>query len=308
MVSDPPRAFGHLFRWAGGSKYGSQMTDTSAGKPLSGRVAVVTGSSRGIGRGIAVGLGEAGAVVYVTGRSTGDGELTIDTTADMVTAAGGQGIAVQTDFFDDAGIQALYAQIEADHGRLDIHVNNAFKIPDPPVWGGKFWEHPIQVWDDQVGIGLRAAYIASVHATKLMMQSDDSLRFMTNISSSGSERYALSASYGIAKMGTDRLTRDFAVEGKDDGLVVIGLWPSQVLTEFILDSIEKGDISLDQEHAETPLYTGRVIAALASDESRVERSGQVYTTAELALHYDIRDERDLQPKGKRQPTLFREPV
>ena len=279
-----------------------------ADKALQGRVAVVTGSSRGIGRGIAVGLGEAGATVYITGRSTGDGPLTIDTTAAMVTAAGGVGVAVATDFFDDTQIEALYAQIEADHGRLDIHVNNAYKIPDPPVWGGKFWEHPIQVWDDQVGIGLRAAYVASVHAVKLMMKSDDSLKFMTNISSRGSESYMLSASYGIAKSGTDRLTRDFAVEGKEDGLVVVGLWPSQVLTEFILDSIDKGDISLDQDHAETPLYTGRVIATLAADENRAERSGQVFTTAELAVHYDIRDERDMQPTGKRTPTMFREPI
>ena len=285
------------------------MSELSSEKPLAGRVAIVTGSSRGIGRGIAVGLGEAGATVYVTGRSVGDGPLTIDTTAAMVTEAGGVGVAVQTDFFSDEAIEALYAQIDADQGRLDIHVNNAFKIPDPPVWGGKFWEHPIQVWDDQVGIGLRAAYVASVHAVKLMMTSDESLRFMTNISSSGSERYALSASYGIAKSGTDRLTRDFAVEGKEDGLVVVGLWPSQVLTEFILDSIEKGDIQLDQDHAETPLYTGRVIAALAAEADRsIGRSGQVFTTAELAVHFDIRDERDLQPTGKRNPTMFRESI
>lgn len=277
-------------------------------KPLAGDVAVVTGSSRGIGRGIAVGLGEQGATVYVTGRSVGDGPLTIDTTAAMVTDAGGHGVAVQTDFGDDAAIEALFARIAADHGRLDIHVNNAFKIPDPPVWGGKFWEHPIQVWDDQVGIGLRAAYVASVHAAKLMMTTDDSRRFMVNISSSGSERYALSASYGIAKSGNDRLARDFAVEGKEDGLVVVGLWPSQVLTEFIVASIEAGDIELDEEHAETPLYTGRVIAALAADPARAQRSGQVFTTAELAVHYDLRDERGKQPTGKRHPTLFRTPV
>lgn len=276
--------------------------------PLSGDVAVVTGSSRGIGRGIAVGLGEAGATVYVTGRSTGDGPLTIDTTAAMVTEAGGTGVPVRTDFGSDADIEALYDRIRSDHGRLDIHVNNAFKIPDPPVWGGKFWEHPIQVWDDQVGIGLRAAYVASVHAARLMMETDDTRRFMVNISSSGSERYALSASYGVAKMANDRLARDFAVEGKADGLVAVGLWPSQVLTEFILDSIDKGDIELDQEHAETPLYTGRVIAALAADPDRAVRSGQVFTTAELALHYDIRDERDMQPTGKRNPTLFRTPI
>ena len=286
------------------------MSDANAGDegPLAGKVAVVTGSSRGIGRGIAVGLGEAGATVYVTGRSTGDGPLTIDTTAQMVTDAGGVGVPVQTDFGDDAQIEALYERIRNEQGRLDIHVNNAFKIPDPPVWGGKFWEHPIQVWDDQVGIGLRAAYVASVHAARLMMEADDALRFMVNISSSGSERYALSASYGIAKMGTDRLSRDFAVEGKEDGLVVIGLWPSQVLTEFIVESIDKGDIELDEEHAETPLYSGRVVATLATDPDRASRSGQVFTTAELAVHYDIRDERGKQPLGKRKPTLFREPI
>ena len=274
---------------------------------LTGKIAVVTGSSRGIGRGIAVGLGEKGATVYITGRSKGKGPLTIGETAEMVNEAGGLGIPVAIDLADDKQIEALYGQIDKEHGRLDIHVNNAFKIPNPPVWGGKFWEHPIQVWDDQVGIGLRAAYVASVHATRLMMR-NNSLKLIVNISSSGSERYALSASYGIAKMGTDRLTRDFAVEGKEDGLCVVGLWPSQVLTEFILESIDKGDIELDQENSETPLYTGRVIAALATNEDRFERNGQVLTTAELALHYDIKDERDKQPRGKRNPSLFRETI
>jgi len=279
-----------------------------ADQPLKGKVAVVTGSSRGIGRGIAIGLGEAGATVYVTGRSTGTGPLTVEATAQLVTDAGGVGVGVKTDFFSDSDIEALYSRIAQEQGRLDIHVNNAFKIPDPPVWGGKFWEHPIQVWDDQVGIGLRAAYVASVHAVKLMMASNESLRFMTNISSSGAERYAFSASYGIAKSGTDRLTRDFAVEGKEDGLIVVGLWPSQVLTEFMIESIKKGDVELDQQHAETPLYTGRVIAALANDSERAARSGQVYTTAELALHYDLRDERGLQPTGKRNTTAYRQPI
>ena len=275
---------------------------------LSGRVAVVTGSSRGIGRGIAIGLGELGATVYITGRSSGAGALTIETTADLVNKAGGKGVPVEVDLGQDDQIQDLFEQIRKSEGRLDIHVNNAFKIPNPPVWGGKFWEHPIQVWDDQVGIGLRAAYVASVHAVRLMMEQEDALRFMVNISSSGSERYALSASYGIAKMGTDRLTRDFAVEGKDDKLCVIGLWPSQVLTEFILESIEKGDIELDEENSETPLYTGRVIAAVATDPNRFERNGQVLTTAELAVQYGIVDERGKQPKGKRNPTLFRNTI
>ena len=277
-------------------------------KELFEKVAVVTGSSRGIGRGIAIGLGEQGATVYITGRSSGSGPLTIHRTAELVNDAGGTGIPVEVDLAHDDQIEALYDTIRETHGRLDIHVNNAFKIPNPPVWGGKFWEHPIDIWDDQVGIGLRSAYVASVYATRLMMEQSDSLRFMVNISSSGSERYALSASYGIAKMGTDRLTRDFAVEGKEDGLCVIGLWPSQVLTEFIVESIEKGDIELDKENSETPLYTGRVIAALATDPNRTQRNGQVLTTAEVALDYNLFDERGKQPKGKRNPTMYRETI
>ncbi len=277
-------------------------------KPLLGKVAVVTGSSRGIGRGIAVGLGELGATVYITGRSSGTGLLTIDATASLVNEVGGKGVPIEVDLGKDDEIQSLFEKIREEEGRLDIHVNNAFKIPNPPVWGGKFWEHPIQIWDDQVGIGLRSAYIASVHAVRLMMEQDDSIRFMVNISSSGSERYALSASYGIAKMGTDRLTRDFAIEGKEDGLCVIGLWPSQVLTEFIIESIEKGDIELDEENSETPLYTGRVIGALAIDPNRYEKNGQVLTTAEVAVDYDISDERGKQPKGKRNPKMYRETI
>ena len=130
--------------------------------PLAGKIAVVTGSSRGIGRGTAVALGEQGATVYVTGRSTGDGELTIDRTAALVDEAGGHGIAVQTDHGDDAQIAALFERVRAEQGKLDILVNNVYKIPDPPAWGGGFWDHPISIWDDQVGIGLRAHYVASL--------------------------------------------------------------------------------------------------------------------------------------------------
>ena len=163
-------------------------------KPLLGKVAVVTGSSRGIGRGIAIGLGELGATVYITGRSSGTGPLTINATADLVDKAGGKGIPIQLDLGSDIEIENLYETIRSQEERLDIHVNNAFKIPNPPVWGGKFWEHPIQVWDDQVGIGLRSAYIASVHAVKLMLEKEDTLRLMVNISSSlGSTIFANSS-------------------------------------------------------------------------------------------------------------------
>lgn len=246
--------------------------------------------------------------MYITGRTAGDGELTIDRTAALVSAAGGTGVPVAVDHGDDAQIAALYERVHQEHGRLDILVNNVFKIPDPPVWGGGFWEHPVSVWDDQVGIGLRSSYVGSVHGARLMLASEAPIGLIVNISSSGAERYAFSASYGISKAGMDRLTRDMAVEIKGHGVAVVGLWPSQVLTEFIVESAAKGDIAIDEEHAETPLYTGRVVAQLALDPDRLTRSGQIFTTAELAVHYGVHDERGKQPVGKRVPTLYRTPV
>ena len=116
---------------------------------LKGHIAVVTGSSRGIGKGTAIALGEKGCTVYVTGRSTGDGDRTIDTTARLVTEAGGEGRAIQCDHGNDTEIEALFRQIGDEAGHIDILVNNVYKIPNPPAWGGGFWDHPIQVWDDR---------------------------------------------------------------------------------------------------------------------------------------------------------------
>ena len=184
--------------------------------PLAGKVAVVTGSSRGIGRGTAIALGEQGATVYVTGRSTGSGELTIDRTASLVDEAGGHGIAVQTDHGDDAQIAALFDRVRADHGKLDILVNNVYKIPDPPAWGGGFWDHPISIWDDQVGIGLRAHYVASWYAAPLLFAAGPG-GLICNISSPGGQSYHFSSSYGAGKAGLDRLGADMAIELRTEG-------------------------------------------------------------------------------------------
>ncbi len=137
---------------------------------LEGKIAVVTGASRGIGKGTARALGEQGCIVYVTGRTTGEGERTIDETARLVTEAGGEGRAIRCDHGDDAQIEELFAEIAKEACKIDVLVNNVYKIPDPPAWGGGFWDHPIQIWDDQVGIGLRAHYVASWHAAPLLFE------------------------------------------------------------------------------------------------------------------------------------------
>ena len=162
---------------------------------LKGKTAVVTGASRGIGKGIAIALGERGATVYVTGRTTGEGERTIDTTARLVTEAGGEGRAIRCDHGVDTEIEALFARIATETDHIDILVNNVYKIPEPPAWGGGFWDHPIQVWDDQVGIGLRAHYVASWHAAALLFAAGPGAAIL-NISSPGGQSYHFSSSYG----------------------------------------------------------------------------------------------------------------
>ena len=166
-------------------------------------VALITGASRGIGKGIALALGEKGCTVYVTGRSSGDGERTVDTTARQVTEAGGEGRAIQCDHGDDAQVEALFKQIGEEAGHIDILVNNVYKIPTPPAWGGGYWDHPVQIWDDQVGIGLRAHYVASWHAAALMFKSESAA--VINVSSPGGQSYHFSACYGAGKLDAARL-------------------------------------------------------------------------------------------------------
>ena len=148
------------------------------------RIAVVTGATRGIGRGIAAALGERGWVVYVTGRTAGPGERTVDATARLVERSGGTGIPVRVDHSDDEQVAALFRQVADERGHLDLLVNNVYKIPDPPAWTGGFWEHPVSIWDDQVGIGLRAHYVASWHAAPLLFAAAPG-SLIVNVSSPG---------------------------------------------------------------------------------------------------------------------------
>jgi NAD(P)-dependent dehydrogenase (short-subunit alcohol dehydrogenase family) len=261
-------------------------------KRLAGQIAVVTGASRGIGRGIALELGAAGATVYVTGRSVkpGDAPLpgTIGETAEQVSRLGGAGIPVQVDHGDDAQIRALFERVAREQGgRLDILVNNVFKVPDPPVWGGNFWEHPISIWDDQVGIGLRAHYVASVVAAPLMVARRRGL--IANISSRGGGGYAMSTAYGVGKCGLDRLAADMAHELRPYGVVSVSLWPSAVRTEFVLDQAAKRGVPIDLARSESPRFTGAAVVALASDPNALERSGGVFRVKELASAYGFTD-------------------
>ena len=260
-------------------------------KNLEGKVAVVTGASRGIGKGIAEGLGEAGATVYVTGRSESREDppapLTIQATARSVTDLGGKGIAVRVDHNADDQVKALFERVASEQGRLDVLVNNVYQIPSPPALSGGFWEHPISVWDDQCGVGLRGYYVASVFAAPLMVAQRSGL--IVNISSRGGREYVFNTAYGVGKAGVDRMGQDMAYELREYGCAALSLSPSKVKTEFILDMVAQGKMQLDPDKAQSVRYSGRCVAALAMDPEIMRRSGGIFTVSELADAYGFTD-------------------
>ena len=267
---------------------------------LQDRIAVVTGASRGIGKGIAQALGEQGCTVYVTGRSSGDGDRTIEATARVVDEAGGKGRPFQCDHGDDQQIAGLFEQVGKEEGHLDILVNNVYTIPDPPAWGGGFWDHPLKIWDDQVGIGLRSHYVASWHAVGLLFESEPGAAIL-NVSSPGGQSYHFSSSYGAGKAGLDRLTADMAIELRPKNVAAVALYPGAVSTEFIQDSAQQTGMDLSQ--AQTPLFVGRAAAALLAASDLMERSGSIQWVEDLAEEFDLSDEHGKRPPGypRRQP-------
>lgn len=257
---------------------------------LEGRVAIVTGASRGIGRGCAVELGRAGATVYVTGRTVEPRRAlpgTIGATAGEVTGAGGRGIPVACDHRDDSAVEALFARVRDAHGHLDVLVNNAFKIPPELTSGRPFWENPISNWDDMIGVGTRSAYVASWHAASMMLGRGGGL--IVDISSSGAREYAWHVAYGVGKAALDRFTADAAHELRPHGVAVVSLWPGLVRTERNEGAAQAGGPALDWSGAESLYFTGRAAAALASDSDVMARSGRAWTSRELADAYGFTD-------------------
>jgi len=266
-------------------------------------VAVVTGASRGAGRGIAIALGSHGCTVYVTGRSekTGDASLpgTIYETAEAVTAAGGTGIAVRVDHAEDDQVEALFEQVRREQGRLDILVNNAFHQNDAMYGPGRFWEKPLAV----VGcldVGLRSSYVASYYAAPLLVERERGLVVFT--SATGAVHYAFTPAYGVQKAGTDKMAADMAFDFRKTGVAAVSIWMGAVGTERLksMMAAEPRYEEAVRDILETPEFTGHVIWALYNDPNLMELSGQTVIGAEMALKYGIVDE------GGRQPPSFRD--
>lgn len=268
---------------------------------LAGRVALVTGASRGIGKGCAQELAAAGATVYLTGRTarTGDHPLpgTVGGTAAEIEAAGGRAIAIVCDHRDDQQVAAVFERIAAERGRLDLLVNNAFLIPKELTSRKPFWEVPISNWDDMLDVGTRSAYVASVHAARAMLPKRSGL--IVNVSSSGAAEYAWHVAYGVGKCALDRLTTDTARELRPHGIAAVSLWPGFVRTERIEIGVAAGQLpsSLDVTTAESPRFCGRAVCALAGVADPLEWSGRAISARELAERFGFRDVDGRLPPG-----------
>ncbi|KAM3866487.1 dehydrogenase/reductase SDR family member 1-like [Diretmus argenteus] len=260
---------------------------------LSGWVCVVTGASRGIGRGIALQLSEAGATVYITGRQ----EKTLKHTAAEVKERGGDCVPVVCDSTKHEDIEELFERIKREqNGRLDILVNNAYAGVQAIFenMGKKFWEVDPSIWDTINNTGLRGHYFCSVHASRLMVAQGRGLIIV--ISSMGGLRYLFNVPYGVGKAACDRLAADTAVELRSRGVASVSLWPGAVQTElvsqFILqDTPQVVDPKFKEVFAdgETTELSGKCIVGLAKDKNLMSMSGRVLMTCDLARRYGIRD-------------------
>ena len=268
-------------------------------------VAVVTGASRGLGKGVALALGDAGWTVYVTGRSTGqptevDLGGTLEEAAAEVTARGGAGVAAACDHRDDEQVAAVFDRVRSEQGRLDLLVNNAFMLPDSFFSQLPFWERPLSEWD-MVDVGLRSHYVASVFAARLMAPAGRGL--IVNTSSFGARYPGISVAYGIGKVGVDRFTREGAADLSPAGITMVSLWPGLMRTERTMANFAANPDLLGEGMplgiSESPELSGRVIAAMAADPDVGRFAGKVVVGAEQAVEYGITDVDGTQPASLR---------
>lgn len=272
---------------------------------LDGRVALVAGATRGAGRGTAVELGAAGATVYVTGRTTRgrrseyDRPETIEDTADLVTAAGGHGIAVPTDHLDPAQVRTLVERIESEQGRLDVLVND--------IWGGeKLFDWDAPVWEHDLDAGLRLLRLAvethaitSHHALPLLLRNPGGLvvEMTDGTAEYNARNYRVSFFYDLAKSSVLRMAFGLSRELGPRGATAVALTPGWMRSELMLDAFGVAEENwrealTDQPHfaiSETPRFVGRAVAALAADPEVARWNGDSLSSGGLAREYGFTD-------------------
>ena len=273
------------------------------------KVAIVTGASRGAGKGIALGLAEKGMTVYVTGRTKAVGKAkgwdgtplpgTVAETAQACTDVGGKGVGVICDSGDDAQVAQLFERVMDEQGRVDILMNNAAYIHHQLIEQKPFWEKELDA-QKILDVGLRSAYAASWHAAKIMAAQKSGLIAMG--SSFGASCYMHGPAYGAQKAGLDKLAHDMAVDLEPFNVQAVSIWMGPLLTERALIAAEvhpeqyKDFIAM----AETPQFTGHILHAIASDPKAQEISGHTLVGAEVAKdRYEMKDGNGKQPPSHR---------
>ncbi|MBT8379308.1 MAG: SDR family NAD(P)-dependent oxidoreductase [Ignavibacteria bacterium] len=256
-------------------------------KKLEGKVSLVTGGTKNVGKGIALGLGEAGATVYVTGRSIKEKDVK------GITAAGGKGIAVACNHKNDDEVQSVFKLIKKNEGKIDVLVNNAWggynrlrnrKAYSGFKWKDPFWKQPIELWEEMNSVGVRSNYVASVYATQIMLKRRQGL--IVNISFYASLKYYGNVIYGVTKASVDKMTMDMSVELKKSNIACVSLYPGYIADKRKTPNPKK----------ESAQFVGRAISALASDPEIMKRTGQILVAAELAREYGFTDIDGTQPK------------
>jgi NAD(P)-dependent dehydrogenase (short-subunit alcohol dehydrogenase family) len=247
--------------------------------------ALVTGASRGVGRGVAIGLAEAGFKVYATGRAIQAADLP------------GSVIRIPCDHLRDAETAAAFARIASEADGLDVLVNAAWGGYERMVEDGRFtwrlpfWEQPAHRWTGMLDAGVRAAFVASAQAAGMMVPRRSGL--IVNIGYWAARKYMANVIYGVAKAATDKMIADMAHELRPHGVAAISLYPGLVRTEAVIAAAKDG--WLDLSNSESPEFIGRVVAALARDPALLERTGKVAIAAEIAAELGVTDVDGRQP-------------
>ncbi len=262
------------------------------------KVALVTGASRGVGAGVARGLGELGYTVYVTGRTTTpgaskgwDGSVlpgTVAETAAAVTRLGGRGIPVVCDHADDVQVAQVFEQIVAEQGRLDMLVNNAAYMHAQLIEQKPFWEKELDA-QKIIDVGLRSSYVASWHAARMMVPAGAGLIAFT--SSFGASCYMHGPAYGAQKAGIDKLAHDMAFDLKDTGVAAVSIWLGPQVTEraAIAKDANPEQYEAFMATAENPEFTALILDAVDRSPRRTELSGETLIGAEIAKELGVTD-------------------
>jgi dehydrogenase/reductase SDR family protein 1 len=264
-------------------------------KPLEGKIAVVTGGTRGVGKGVALALGEAGARVYVTGRTMDAGGSnwpgSLRETASEIEQRGGTCIPLVCDHADDDSVKQVFARVhEEQDGRIDILVNNVFAAPAQMPVNVPFWKLDEDIWETLLRVGLRSHYIASRCVAPQMVARQQGL--IVNTSSGGAVRYTFNVPFGVQKAGVDKMAKDMAHDLRPFGVAAVVIWPGFIKSEKFLAQPDRMPAALAKrimEHGESPEFVGRAVAALAADPERMAKSGQLLLAAELAKEYGFVD-------------------